>query len=69
MYTRHDQNHPQKKKGKKAKQLPQEALEIPEKRREAKGKGEKERYIHLNAEFQRIVRRDKKVFLTHNAKK
>ena len=42
---------PKKKKGKKAKQLPQEALEIPEKRREAKGKGEKERYIHLNAEF------------------
>ena len=68
MYTRHDQNHPQKKKGKKAKQLPQEALEIPEKRREAKGKGEKERYIHLNAEFQRIARRDKKAFLSAQCK-
>ena len=59
---------PKKKKGKKAKQLPQEALEIPEKRREAKGKGEKERYIHLNAEFQRIARRDKKAFLSDQCK-
>ena len=44
--------------------LPEEALKIAEKRREAKGKGEKERYTHLNAEFQRIARKDKKVFLT-----
>ena len=54
---------PKKKKCKKAKWLSEEALEIAEKRREAKGKGEKERYIHLNAEFQRIARRDK-VFLS-----
>ena len=51
---------PKKKKWKKAKWLSEEALQIAEKRREAKGKGEKERYIHLNAEFQRIARRDKK---------
>ena len=49
---------PKKKKCKEAKWLSKEALQIAEKRREAKGKGEKERYIHLNAEFQRIVRRD-----------
>ena len=48
-----------KKKYKKAKWLSEEALKIAEKRREAKGKGEKERYTHLNAEFQRIARRDK----------
>ena len=53
---------PKKKKCKKAKWLSEEALEIAEKRREAKGKGEKERYIHLNAQFQRIARRDKKAF-------
>ena len=47
-----------KKKGKRAKWLSEEALQIPVKRREAKGKGEKERYKHLNAEFQRITRRD-----------
>ena len=47
---------------KKAKWMLEEALQIPEKRREGKGKGEKERYTHLNAEFQRIGRRDKKVF-------
>ena len=61
-----DQNHPQEKemqKCKKAKWLSEEALQIAEKRREAKGKGEKERYTHLNAEFQRIARRDKKAFL------
>ena len=46
----------------------EEALQIAEKRREAKGKGEKERYIHLNAEFQRIVRRDKKAFLSDQCK-
>ena len=50
---------PKKKKWKKAKWLSEEALQIAEKRREAKGKGEKERYTHLNAEFQRIARRDK----------
>ena len=52
----------------KAKWLPQEALQISEKRREAKGKGEKERYTHLNAEFQRIARRDKKAFLSDQCK-
>ena len=55
---------PKKKKCKKAKWLSEETLQIPVKRREAKGKGEKERYTHLNAEFQRIARRDKKAFLT-----
>jgi len=55
-------NIPKKKKCKKAKWLSEEALQIADKRREAKGKGEKERYTHLNAEFQRIARRDKKVF-------
>ena len=55
---------PKKKKCKKAKRLSEEALQIAEKRREVKNKGEKERYTHLNAEFQRIARRDKKVFLT-----
>ena len=54
---------PKKKKCKKAKWVSDEALKIAEKRREAKGKGEKERYTHLNAEFQRIARRDKKAFL------
>ena len=52
----------------KAKWLSKEALQIAEKRREAKGKGEKERYIHLNAEFQRISRRDKKAFLSDQCK-
>ena len=51
---------PKKKKCKKAKWLSNKALQIAEKRREAKGKGEKERYKHLNAKFQRIARRDKK---------
>ena len=60
---------PKKKKCKKAKRLSEEALEIAEKRREGKGKEEKERYIHLNAEFQRIARRDKKAFLVINANK
>ena len=55
---------PKKKKCKKAKWLSEEALQIAEKRREAEGKGEKERYTHLNAEFQRIARRDKKAFLS-----
>ena len=60
---------PKKKKCKKAKWLSEEALHIAVKRREAKGKGEKERYAHLNAEFQRVARRDKKAFLRINAKK
>ena len=55
---------PNKKKCKKAKWLSEGALQIAEKRREAKSKGEKERYIHLNAEFQRIARSDKKAFLS-----
>ena len=53
-----------KKKYKKVKWLSQEALQIAVKRREAKSKGEKEKYKHLNAEFQRIARRDKKAFLS-----
>ena len=48
--------------------MSEEAFQIAEKRREAKGKGEKERYIHLNAEFQRIARRDKKAFLSDQCK-
>ena len=59
---------PKKKKCKKAKWLSEEALQIAEKRREAKGKGGKERYTHLNAEFQRIARRDKKAFLSDQCK-
>ena len=59
---------PKKKKCKKAKWLFEEALQIAEKRREAKAKGEKERYTHLNAVFQRIVRRDKKAFLGDQCK-
>ena len=59
---------PKKKKCKKAKWLSEEALQIAEKRREVKGKGEKGRYIHLNAEFQRIARTDKKVFLIDKCK-
>ena len=54
---------PKNKKCKKAKWLSDEALQIAEKRRDAKGNGEKERYTHWNAEFQRIARRDMKVFL------
>ena len=56
---------PRKRNAKKAKWLSEEALQIVVKRREAKSKGEKERYIHLNAEFQRIARRDKKAFLSN----
>ena len=59
---------PKKKKCKKAKWLSEEALQIAVKRREAKGKGEKEKYTHLNAEFQRIVRRDNKAFLSDQCK-
>ena len=59
---------PKKNKCKKAKWLSEEALQIAVKRREAKGKGEKERYTHLNAEFQRIAKRDKKAFLSDQCK-
>ena len=59
---------PKKKKGKKAKWLSEEALQIAMKRREVKSKGEKERHTHLNAEFQRLARRDKKVFLRDQCK-
>ena len=59
---------PKKKKYKKAKWLSEEALQIAVNRREAKSKGEKERYKHLNAEFQRIARRDKKAFLSDQCK-
>ena len=59
---------PKKKKCKKAKQLPEEAIQIAVKRREAKSKGEKERYTQLNAEFQRIARRDKKAFFSNQCK-
>ena len=59
---------PKKKKCKKAKWLSEEALQTAEKRREAKSKGKKERYTYLNAEFQRIARRDKKVFLSDQCK-
>ena len=59
---------PKKKKCKKAKWLSNKALQIAEKRRNAKGKGEKERYTHLNTEFQRIARRDKKAFLSDQCK-
>ena len=63
-----DQDHPQEKEMQKVKWLSQEALQIPERRREEKGKGEKERYTQLNAEFQKIARRDKKAFLSNQIK-
>ena len=59
---------PKKNKWKQVKWLSEEALQIAEKRKEAKGKGEKERYTHLNSEFQRIARRDKKAFLSDQCK-
>jgi len=59
---------PKKKKCKKAKWLSEEGLQTAMKRREAKGKGEKERYTYLNSEFQRIARRDKKAFLSDQCK-
>ena len=59
---------PKKKKCKKAKWLSEEALQIAEERREAKGKGKRERYTQVNAEFQRIARRDKKAFLSDQCK-
>ena len=63
-----DKDYSQEKECEKAKWLSEEALQIAVKRREVKGKGEKERYIHLNAEFQRIARRDKKPFLSNHCK-
>ena len=60
--------NPKKKKCKKAKRLFEKNLKTAETRREAKGKEEKERYTHLNAEFQRLVRRDKKAFLSEQCK-
>ena len=63
-----NQDHLEKKKCRKAKWLSEEALQIAEKRREAKSKREKERYTHLNAEFQRIPRTDKKAFLSDQCK-
>ena len=60
---------PKKQKCKKAKWLSEEALQIAVKRRQLKGKGEKERYTYLNAEFQRTARRDKKAFLSDQCKK
>ena len=59
---------PKKKKCRKAKWLSEEVLQIAEERKEVKGKGEKERYTHLNAEFQRTARRDKKAFLSEQCK-
>ena len=69
MYKRWIKTIPMEEKCKKTKWLSEEALQIAVKRREAKSKGEKERYIHLNAEFQRRVRRDKKAFFSDHCKK
>ena len=69
LYRRQGSIIPMEKKCKKAKRLSKEALQIAVKRREAKSEGEKERYIHLNTEFQRIVRRDKKAFTRDQCKK
>ena len=63
-----DQNHPQEKEMQKGKMVVDKALQIAEKRREAKGKGKKERHTHLNSEFQRTARRDKKAFLSDQCK-
>ena len=63
-----DKTTPNKKKSKKAKWLPEEALQIAKERREVKGEGERERYTQLNEEFQRIARRDKKAFLNEQCK-
>ena len=64
-----DQDHPQEKEMQKGKMVSEEALQIGEKWREVKSKGEKERYKHLNAEFQRIARSDKKAFLSEQCGK
>ena len=69
LYRRQGSTTPKKKKCKKAKWLSEEALQIAVKRRELKGREEKERYTHLNAGFQRITRRDKKAFLSDQCKK
>ena len=69
LYRRQESNPSPKEKFKKAKWLSEEALQIAQERREAKDKGEKERYTHLNAEFQRIARRTKKAFLSDQRKK
>ena len=63
-----DQDHPQEKKMQKAKWLSEEALQVVVKRREVKCKGEMQRYTHMNAEFQRVARRDKKAFLSDQCK-
>ena len=63
-----DQNDPQNEEMQKGRWLSEEGLKIIEERKEVKGKGEKERYTHLNAEFQRIARRDKKAFLSDQCK-
>ena len=69
MYSRQGSRPPPRKRNaKKAKWLSKEALQIAVKRKEAKNKGEKERYTHLNAEFQRIARRNKKAFLSNQCK-
>ena len=68
MYRRLYKTIPKKKKCKKAKWLSEETFRIAEKRREVKGKGERERYTHLNAEIDRIARRDKKAFLSDQCK-
>ena len=64
-----DQDHPQEKEMQKGKMVSEEALQLAMKRREAKGKGEKERYTHLNADCQRITRRDKNAFFSDQCKK
>ena len=63
-----NQDHPQENEMQKSKMIVWKALQIAVKRREAKSKGEKERYTHLNAEFQRIARKDKKAFLSDQCK-
>jgi len=68
LYRRQDQVHPQEKEMQKVKTLSEEPLQIAVKRNEVKSKGEKERYTHLKAEFQRITRRDKKAFLSDQCK-
>ena len=68
LYRRQGSTIPKKKKCKKAKWLSEEALQITMKRTDVKGKGEKEKYTHLKAEFQRRVRRDKKAFLSDQCK-
>ena len=68
LYRRQDENHSPKKECKKGKWLSGEALQIAEKRKDTKGKGEMERYTHLNPEFQRIARKDKKAFFSDQCK-